>query len=59
MLSMNNNIQYVETQVVSCDGNANGSAHPLIYLAMGDKNEVVCPYCSRQFVLLDEQQARK
>jgi Uncharacterized protein conserved in bacteria len=25
--------------------------HPKIYLEMGAANEIVCPYCSRRFVL--------
>lgn len=34
---------------VSCDGSENNSKHPLVYLNMGDKNEIVCPYCSCLF----------
>ncbi|MFT5703874.1 MAG: putative Zn-finger protein [Rickettsiales bacterium] len=40
---------------VRCNGsNANSggsSSHPLIYLDMGKKNEVICPYCSCCFTL--------
>ncbi len=47
---------------VSCDGNGelNGGApghpqgHPKVYLKIGDSGEVVCPYCSRRFVLMAE-----
>ena len=35
---------------VSCDGPEHGR-HPRIYLNMGDDDHVVCPYCSRTFVL--------
>ena len=35
---------------VSCDGGALG--HPRVYLHIDpDKGEIVCPYCSRQYVL--------
>lgn len=46
-------IQIVVTQTkkVSCDGSEANSSHPLVYLNMGDKNEVVCPYCSCCFQL--------
>ncbi len=33
-------------------GNPNG--HPKVYLKIGDSGEVVCPYCSRRFVLMAE-----
>lgn len=34
---------------VKCDGGALG--HPAVYLEMGDKTDVDCPYCGRRFVL--------
>lgn len=45
------NIVYVDQPVVSCDGNGEGSGHPLIYLNLEESGEVVCPYCSRKFIL--------
>jgi len=41
----------VDTKRVACDGGGGALGHPMIYLEMGDKREVVCPYCSRRFVL--------
>ncbi len=35
---------------VSCDGGGD-LGHPRVYLNMGDKGEVECPYCDRKFVL--------
>ena len=35
---------------VSCDGGGGALGHPTIYLEMGDKDHVDCPYCGRRFV---------
>ncbi len=43
---------YVETGVVDCDGGALG--HPNVALRIGADGEVVCPYCSRRFILAGE-----
>jgi len=44
----------VDSKRVACDGGALG--HPAIYLEMGDNRDVVCPYCSRRFVLKEGAQ---
>ncbi|MEK9723571.1 MAG: zinc-finger domain-containing protein [Rhodospirillaceae bacterium] len=36
---------------VACDGGGGALGHPKVYLEMGAANEIVCPYCSRHFVL--------
>ena len=41
----------VETATVGCDGGALG--HPMVYLQIGADGEIVCPYCSRRFVLAE------
>ena len=41
-------VVYVTERVVACDGGKLG--HPLVYLNLGPKGEVECPYCSRRFV---------
>ena len=41
----------VETKRIACDGGGGTLGHPKIYLEMGAASEVVCPYCSRRFVL--------
>ncbi len=40
----------VETKRVGCDGGG-ALGHPLIYLEMGEKSAIVCPYCSRIYQL--------
>ncbi len=36
--------------IVACDGGG-GAGHPRVFLDMEERGEVVCPYCSRRFVL--------
>ena len=43
----------VKTATVGCDGGGGALGHPLVYLKIGDSREIVCPYCSRQFVLAE------
>ncbi|MDE2028971.1 MAG: zinc-finger domain-containing protein [Alphaproteobacteria bacterium] len=40
----------VDTPKVSCDGDA-ASEHPRVFLTMGPRGYVDCPYCSKRFVL--------
>jgi uncharacterized Zn-finger protein len=35
---------------VSCDGGGGALGHPTVYLEMGTKGAVDCPYCGRKFV---------
>ncbi len=41
----------VDTPHVSCDGGNGPLGHPLVYLEMGAKTAIDCPYCGRRFVL--------
>lgn len=41
----------VDTRRVACDGGDGALGHPTIYLEMGEKEDVTCPYCGRLFVL--------
>jgi uncharacterized Zn-finger protein len=43
----------VEDRIVSCDGGTGALGHPAVYLHIGNENEIVCPYCSRHFVLAE------
>lgn len=36
---------------VSCNGGGGSLGHPIVYLEMGDDNEVTCGYCDKRFVL--------
>lgn len=41
----------VESPVVACDGGGGALGHPRVYLNMGEKHEIDCPYCGRQYLL--------
>jgi len=41
---------HVKTETVGCDGSG-PLGHPLVYLNLGPKGEIDCPYCGRRFVL--------
>ena len=41
----------VESPVVACDGGGGALGHPRVYLNMGNKSEIECPYCGRHYVL--------
>ena len=41
----------VESTEVDCDGGGGPLGHPRVFLNMGSKREVDCPYCGRRFVL--------
>ncbi len=47
--TQNQDIIYTNHKEVSCDGGILG--HPKIYLNMETSHEIICPYCSRKFVL--------
>ena len=57
--AMSTNINTPETveadgTEVNCDGGGD-LGHPRVYLNMGDKGEVECPYCDRKFVLISKR----
>jgi uncharacterized Zn-finger protein len=41
----------VDSPVVACDGGGGALGHPRVYLNMGDRHEIDCPYCGRLYVL--------
>lgn len=41
---------YVDDRVAACDGGGGPLGHPRVFLRIEDR-QVVCPYCSRLFVL--------
>lgn len=47
----NKELQVVSSSNVSCDGGGGALGHPKIYLDMGKEKKIVCPYCSKLFVL--------
>ena len=44
-------VELVDYKKVSCHGIDGPLGHPKVYLDMGDKDFVVCPYCSKIFKL--------
>jgi uncharacterized Zn-finger protein len=42
----------VNERVVACDGGGGPLGHPLVYLRIVHR-QVMCPYCSRLYVLKD------
>jgi uncharacterized Zn-finger protein len=48
-------IIHVKTTAVSCDGGNGAYGHPRVYLKILDtveaQKQIMCPYCSRLFVL--------
>ena len=47
----NKELQVVSSSSVVCDGGGGVLGHPKIYLEMGKEKKIVCPYCSKLFVL--------
>lgn len=43
--------EIVYSKKVSCDGGGGVLGHPKIYLDMGKENQIICPYCSKNFIL--------
>ncbi|MBS0236287.1 MAG: zinc-finger domain-containing protein [Proteobacteria bacterium] len=44
----------VDKREVSCDGGTGALGHPLVYLEIGEKGRIECPYCSKVFVYESE-----
>ena len=43
----------VDHRQVCCNGNEEddcSSAHPIIYLDMGEEENIACPYCGKVFI---------
>lgn len=43
----------VEETTVRCDGGDGALGHPAVYLHFDRQREIVCPYCSKRFVLAE------
>lgn len=46
----------VESDIIGCDGGGPPLGHPMVYLKTIPQkgmleNSIICPYCSRQFIL--------
>ena len=47
----------VEDVKVVCDGGGGAVGHPRVFLNMGGKRQIDCPYCGRRFILKDGAKA--
>jgi uncharacterized Zn-finger protein len=45
-------IFHVDDRIVACDGGDGALGHPRVFLKILDR-DVVCPYCSRHYILND------
>lgn len=52
-------IALVGNKKISCEGNgkAKGLGHPRIFLNMGEKLEIDCPYCGKHFEFSEKIQS--
>jgi len=52
-------VEIVETDnpKVICEGEGGALGHPRIFLNMGGKREIDCPYCGRRFLLKEGAKA--
>lgn len=41
----------VGSRRVACDGGGGALGHPLVFMEMGERDQVECGYCDRRFVL--------
>ncbi len=41
----------VEDKLVACDGGGGALGHPRVFLNMGEKSAIDCPYCGRHYRL--------
>lgn len=46
-------VHVATSRIVGCDGGGGPLGHPLVYLKIEKSGDVVCPYCSRRFVLAE------
>ncbi len=49
----------VKTATVGCDGGGalgDPGGHPMVYLKIGASGAIICPYCSRRYVLAPGEQ---
>jgi uncharacterized Zn-finger protein len=49
-------ITKVKRRKIFCEGDSRSSlGHPRVYLHIGDSGEVDCSYCSRRYILEEEE----
>ncbi len=45
---------YTTSRRVACDGGEGALGHPRVWLELGDNLQVECPYCSRRYILKND-----
>ena len=48
----------IEEPVVACDGGNGPLGHPRVFLNLGEKRAIDCPYCGRHYVLKEGEIGR-
>jgi len=48
---MTREIVRVASRRVACNGGGGALGHPQVWLNLGEDGAIMCPYCSREFVL--------
>ena len=57
VLESDSNTIVAESATVACDGGGGALGHPRVFLRIGETREIVCPYCSRRYVLAEGARA--
>lgn len=53
---MEKEVVYTDKREVCCDGGKGPLGHPAVYLKIAtDEGEIICPYCSKRFVLKEQK----
>lgn len=45
----------IDAEQVACDGNGDAAGHPRVFLNLGERGRVDCPYCGRRFQRTNSQ----
>jgi uncharacterized Zn-finger protein len=48
-----------ENRDVACDGGGGPLGHPVEYMTLGAKGEVVCKYCGRRYLAAEHPEAQR
>ena len=57
VLESDSNTIVADHATVACDGGGGALGHPRVFLRIGATREIVCPYCSRRYLLAEGARA--
>ena len=43
-----------DTETICCDGGEDGLGHPAVYYTFNNENKIVCGYCGKIFIRIEE-----